>query len=67
MTIASQIISLFLMTSCTLKNFKKDDMFLFDKSKYYLKKLTVSKKVDTNIQKKEHSIPHTDQNFKKKS
>ncbi|CAL4326158.1 hypothetical protein [Buchnera aphidicola] len=62
--ITFQIINLFLITSCTLKDFKKDNI-LFDK-KHPLKILTVPKGITIPDEDQAYKIPYNDKDLEKK-
>ncbi|QIQ41707.1 MAG: hypothetical protein G4A98_00470 [Buchnera aphidicola (Microlophium carnosum)] len=66
-TIIFQILNIFLITSCTLKDFKKNDDFDFYNTKNQFKKLIVPKGISIPDKKEEYSIPYTDKDLEKKN
>ncbi|QCI23662.1 hypothetical protein D9V74_00460 [Buchnera aphidicola (Macrosiphoniella sanborni)] len=62
-----QIISIFLTSSCALKNFHKYDDINFMQAKNQLKELIIPKDVNLPMKNEEYTIPYQDQDLEKKN
>ncbi|QCI20250.1 outer membrane protein assembly factor BamC [Buchnera aphidicola (Brachycaudus cardui)] len=67
LTIIFQIINLFLITSCALKDFKNDNILFDTKKQHQLKNLTIPKGITSPNQDKEYNIPYEKEDLNKKS
>ncbi|ANZ22336.1 hypothetical protein ATN01_00465 [Buchnera aphidicola (Diuraphis noxia)] len=65
--ITCQILNLFLMASCSLKNVENNNNILFEKSKKELKKLIIPKGITLPKKNKEYEIPYVDKDLEKKN
>ncbi|ADP67071.1 hypothetical protein [Buchnera aphidicola] len=63
--IISQILNIFLITSCTLNNSKEN--YRFDKIKKQFRRLIIPKGISSPKKKEEYSIPYQDKDLKKEN
>ncbi|QCI17507.1 hypothetical protein D9V61_00475 [Buchnera aphidicola (Acyrthosiphon lactucae)] len=66
-TIIFQILNVFLITSCTLKNIQNNHNFDFYNKKNQFKKLIIPKGISIPNIKEEYKIPYTDEDLKKEN
>ena len=62
-----QILNLLLITSCTLKDVKKNDGFDFYNTKNQFKKLVIPEGTNIPDTTEEYSIPYTDKDLEKEN
>lgn len=62
-----QILNTLLITSCTLKDLKKNQMFNGSNKKYQFKKLIIPRGINIPNKQEEYSIPYKDEDLKKEN
>lgn len=65
--IIPHILNVFLITSCTLKDFKKNNNYYYDYRKNQLKPLIIPKGMNILTKNKKYSIPYTKKDLEQKN